>query len=282
VKLHSLIATVLILVAMLLAGCRRGDETARRPVVVVSVLPQAYFVERLAGERVQVEVMIPPGASPATYEPSMRQMQAVARASLYVKVGHPSFPFERAWLDRLLAGNEKVTLVDSSAGVPQLEGDPHVWLSPEAVRAMVRNIAAALLDDLPEHRREIEQRREALLRDIDVVDVEIRAALSSLKHRWFFVFHPAWGYFAREYDLEQVAIEQKGREPDARTLSALVARARAEGVRVIFAQPQFSTQSAEMVARAIGGRVVVIDPLARDWVVNMRRVAAAFREALGS
>lgn len=250
-----------------------------RPVVAVSVPPQAYFVERLADDWVRIEVMIPPGTSPHTHEPDIAQVRAVGDAKLYVMVGHPSFPFERTWLARLLAQNPTVRVVDCGAGLETLQGDPHLWLSPRAVRSFVPKIAAALIDLLPERREEIDKREAEFLDEIDRLDADIRSLLGGGGKR-FFVFHPAWGYFARDYGLEQVPIEVDNKEPDPRQVAALIQRARREKVRVIFVQPQFSKRSAELIAREIGAKVVVVDPLARDWEANLRRAAAAFGEGL--
>lgn len=119
--------------------------------VVVSVPPQAFFVERMAGELVNVAVMIPPGANPVTYEPTMRQLTVLTRATWYVKVGHPNFAFERAWLEKLLADSPGVQVVNASAGVRRQAGDPHVWVSPACACIMVTNTAAALIERMPAH-----------------------------------------------------------------------------------------------------------------------------------
>lgn len=251
----------------------------QRPIVLCSVLPQAWFVERLAGDAVQVEVLIPPGASPSTYEPSVQQMQSAARASLYVKVGHPSFPFEKTWLEPLLQQGRGLRQVDSSAGLEYLEGDPHVWVSPGCARIMSRNLAAALEELLPEKREAINANLARLNREIDALDAELRQATEGFRGSRFYVFHPAWGYLAREYGLQQVAVEQEGREPSAGQLADLVRRARRDRVRVIFVQPQFSQQSAQMLARDLDARVVALDPLAGDWAATIRQFAAAFRES---
>lgn len=253
---------------------------SRRPVVVVTVAPQAYFVQRLAGDQVEVVVMLPPGASPETYEPTIQQMKAITRAALYVKVGHPNFPFEQTWLDRLLAEAKDMRVVDCAKRIEKRAGDPHLWVSPAAARTFVPDVAAALAQLLPDQRTEIESREASLRRDIDRVDSEIRGMLANLRTRRFYVYHPAWGYFAADYGLEQVPIEVGAKEPDPRRLAALIARAKSEGTQVIFAQPQFSQRSAELVASEIGARVVVIDPLARDWLENLLRVARALRETL--
>jgi zinc transport system substrate-binding protein len=269
---------VLVAVVAWLGGCARPKANDARPVVVVSLLPLGYFVDRLAPGSVKLEILIPPGANPHTHEPGMLQIRELTAAVLFIKVGHPKFPFEQEWQERLVAARPTLRVVDGFAGVRRRDEDPHVWLSPRAVRRLVENVGPALGELLPAERAAITHRQGEVLADIAEVDRELRAALSGLETRRFLVFHPDWGYFAEEYGLEQVDIEQQARDP--RSLSLVTERARADGVRVIFVSPQMSRQSAELVARDIGARVEVIDPLAYDWVKNMRLVKLAFQRAL--
>jgi zinc transport system substrate-binding protein len=263
-----------------IAGAASAEEPAARPVVAVSVLPQKYVLDRLAGERVEVEVMIPPGASPATYEPTLAQMKRLGEASLYVKVGHPSFAFEAAWLDKLLADTPGLPVVDGSAGVERRDGDPHVWVAPRHVEEMAIQSGAALAKILPQLQGELQANLAAFRTEIDALDQEIRSLLAGKTGRKFLVFHPAWGYFAEAYGLEQVAIEHEGKDPDARELGKLIEQAREEKVGVVFVQPQFDPASAELLASEIGARVEPLDPLAYDWPANLRRAARAIAGAL--
>ena len=270
----------LVCLVVLLAGCGSGVSPPQRPVVVVSVLPQAYFVERLAGDLVDIEVMIPPGASPSAYEPSIGQLRAMSEASLYVKVGHPNFPFERAWLDRLLSERSDLMVVDCAGDLREANDDPHIWLSPGCVRVIAPKIAAALSDLLPARRPEIERSLRELLVDVDALDTEIHALLDPYAGGRILVFHPAWSYFTKEYGLEQIAIESEHKEPSPHELADLIDEARGAGFQVIFVQPQLSRRSAELVASELNAEVVVLDPLARDWLSNMRYVAETIEEGL--
>jgi zinc transport system substrate-binding protein len=248
--------------------------------VIVSVLPQKFFVERIAGDRVRVEVMIPPGASPALYEPTIGQLQVLSTAVLYVKVGHPNFPFEKAWLDRLLSGQGDLRVVDASAGIERAEADPHVWLSPLHALAMTRNIAVALAELLPERAAELAENLRRFESEVRDLDADLHALLDGKRGGKFFVFHPAWSYFARDYGLVQVAIEREGKEPDVRQVAALIREARKARARVIFVQPQFDPSSAELVASEISGSVEALDPLAPYWSANLRRVGCRLRGAV--
>jgi zinc transport system substrate-binding protein len=258
-------------------ACSR-ETPAGPPVVAVSVLPLAWLVERVAGDRVRVEVMIPPGASEVSFEPTLAQLEAAANASLYVKLGHPAFEFEEAWLDDLLAGRADLPVVDACTGLPLHATDPHVWTSPRAMAGMARNVAAGLERILPEQAPALRANLAALLVEIDALDAEIRGILADRRGARFLVLHPAWGYLAEDYGLEQIALEREGKEPGVRELAELVARARADGMRVVFVQPQLDLRSASALAAEIGAGIESLDPLAHDWPANLRHVARRLHE----
>jgi zinc transport system substrate-binding protein len=291
------IVGVLVLIAALLIGCSQTtpSESSETLNVTVSILPQQYFVERIGGALVDVNVMVQPGASPATYEPKPEQLQALSRADAYISIG---VPFEDAWLERIGSANPEMLLVDSAQGIERMamaahhhegeehEGeaknlDPHIWLSPRLVRVQARNIYDALVRLDPEREDVYQANLDRFIADIDELDAHIRETLAGVESRKFMVFHPSWGYFARDYDLEMIPIEIGGQEPSAAELAALVEKAREEGIKVIFAQPEFSTRSAEIIAKEIGGEMLLVSPLAADWLDNLRQVAETFAEAMG-
>ncbi len=295
---------ILVMVAgLLLAGCARSrsseEEMAPDLQVTVSIVPQAYFVERIGGEHVAVQVMVEPGQSPHTYEPKPEQLVALSQSNVYFSIG---VSFEDAWLERIAAASPGMLLVDTAAGIERRpieahdhgdddddheedhEGenlDPHIWLSPRLVKIQARHMADALAELDPEHAQEYRDNLVAFEAEIDALDAEIRQQLAGLTSAKFLVFHPSWGYFADEYGLEQVAIEVGGQEPSAAELAQLITLAREEGIRVVFAQPEFSTRSAEVIAEEIDGRVLLINPLALDWAENLREVARTVAEVLG-
>lgn len=282
--------------------------------VAVSVPPQAYFVRRIGGPRVQVEVMIPPGYSHVDYPLTPRKMAVLSHADLYVKVGHPGFEFEGRQIDPFLAELPAVRVVDMSRGMRFLDtasaeggypevgeeeahehgghghshggSDPHVWVAPATVATAAVNIAEGLAAADPGHAAEYRANLRRFLADIRGLDREIRARLGhgagsgAGAGRAFLVYHPTWGYFADQYGLTQIAIEEEGREPSASRLISLIERARAEGVRVIFVQEGFPRKSAQVIAEAVGGRVVTADPQRYDWLDNLRDVAAEMSKAL--
>ncbi|MDJ0766096.1 MAG: zinc ABC transporter substrate-binding protein [Myxococcota bacterium] len=275
-----MVALILSAIFGLPMGCGKTREAPPKPVVAVSIVPQAYFVRRIAGDSVRVEVMIPPGANPATYEPTVDQMTALSKAALYVKVGHESFPFEQAWLDKLLAQAPSATVIDSTKGISLISGDPHVWVSPRQARKMAQTIAAGLKAIVPSKADAFDRNLNALQSDMDAMDAGFKALFSDLSLRRFYVFHAAWTYFAKDYGLEQVSLEHGHREPSSHAIQEVVVSAKEAGVKTIFAQPQMSAKSAELVAQEIGGRVVIIDPLAADWMVELRRAAKEIQKAL--
>ncbi len=279
----------------LLSGCGRPADDGRIG-VAVSVPPQAWLVDRLGGERVSVVVMVPPGSSPDTYEPSPRQVLQLERARLYVEVGLADFPFERRTIAAAVARRPELVVADMSQGVElaPLEGpsrtdgrgagarplDPHIWLSPANVGRGAEIVADGLARVDPDGAEVYREHLAAVLAEIDALDREISVTLAGLAGRKFFVYHPAWGYFARRYALVQVAIEAEGKDPSPARLVELIGEARAEGVRAVFVQKGFSERSARVLADEIGARVVALDPLAYDWPASLREAAAALRDAL--
>ena len=255
--------------------------------VVVTVLPQAEFVENVGGEKVSVTVLVPPGASPHTYEPKPVQMAALAEAEIYAKWGS-GVEFEFVWLDKLIATNKEMAVVDCSKGAKlqeaETEGehekehenhsglDPHIWMSPLNAQVMVRNICDGLITVDPGNRDYYEKNRDDYLQQLAEIDRKMREGLEDVKNRRFMVYHPAFGYFASEYNLEMITIEEEGKEPTAAGLMRLIEQAKEYDIRVVFAEPQSNPKSAEVIAEAIDGRVVLIDPLARDYIDNMHLI----------
>jgi zinc transport system substrate-binding protein len=259
-----------------------GGEVLR---VGVTVPPQAYLVERLGGERVAIEVVMPSGSSEETFSPSPRQMVALSRADLYVLVGHPAFLVESRHVTPALARNPGVRVVAMWAaggghGPGEEADDPHVWTAPRNMRGAAVEVAAALAELDPAGAALYRARLASFLADVDALDAEIRRELSGLPRRRFLVTHPAWGHLAAEYGLEQVAIEEEGKEPGPRRLVALIEVARAEGIRTVFSQAGFPDAAARAVAAETGGTVLPLDPLARSWLENTRRTARAIAAAL--
>jgi zinc transport system substrate-binding protein len=270
---HLRFAPLAALLPVVGLACGEPADRESAPTVLVSVLPHAGVVERLAGERVRVEVLIPPGASPATYEPTVRQLKLASEADLLVIVGHPNLPFERTWLPQLIGEREDLPVVRAAGGAVDAGGDPHVWLDPGRMGKAAEAIAEALVATFPETADSVRTALAAFQAEVVALDAELRELLAPYAGKRFLVFHPAWGHFARAYGLEQVAIEQGEKEPSPEELATIIDAAKAEGMRAVFVQPQFSHHSARIVAEEAGLSVVSLDPLARDWADNLRKSA---------
>jgi len=270
------------------------NEVSADPLdVFVSILPQKAIVQHIGKDLVSVQVMVSPGVNPATYEPKPGQMARLSHTRLYFSVG---VPFENAWLPRFAAANPKMVIVPSDQGIKKLPMaphdddsrgqhdeellDPHVWLAPLLIKTMARNVQAALVRQMPEHREQLSHNLITFEKELDSVDHTIRQMLEPLRGKHFFVFHPSWGYFANTYGLIQVPVEIEGKAPKPAQLKDLIEEAQKLKIKAIFVQPQFSTRSAQIIADAIGGRVITADPLAPDLLENLVRQAQAFKDAL--
>ncbi len=266
----------------------------------VSILPQKYFVKKIGGDRVNVSVMVLPGANPATYEPKPRQMVNLAQAEIYFAIG---VPFENNWLPKFAKTNPGMTIVATQSGITKIpmktgghrhhetdhgdetisagEKDPHIWLSPPLVLVQGKNILDGLVKADPEGRIVYEANYKTFLEELKGLNMEIKRVLQTTgQNTRFMVYHPSWGYFAQSYGLAQIPIELEGKKPSPRKLLQLIKEARKNSIKVIFVQPQFSEKSAETIADAIGGKVVFADPLAEDWKNNLLEVAEKFKVAL--
>jgi len=238
--------------------------------VVVSILPQIEFVKSVGKDKVSVSAMIPPGFSPTTYEPSVEQLKKLSVADLYIRIGH--IPFEKAQMKKLASLNPKMKVIDSSKGIEIYKGDPHIWLSPRLAKIQVENICQALVEIDPVNKDFYEKNKNDYLIKLDNLDLKLRDAFSEMKGKKILVFHPAFGYLARDYGFEQIAIEIEGKEPSAENLARIIDTAKKENIKTVFVQKQFSQKSAKAIAQQIGGIVVPLDPLAKNYVENLRRI----------
>ncbi len=284
---------VALLLTVVLSGCGTKDSSDgkddSRLKIFVSIPPQAYFVERIGGEYVSVQVLLKPGQSPHTFAPTPGQIADLSRADLYFTIG---LPFEKALAAKLEDRAEKLRIVPTDRGIERMveqadqehestgEEDPHIWLSPPLIVSQVNAVAAALKNADPEHRDRYQQNLEALLHDLQTLDRTLREVLKPYRGRTFYVFHPAFGYFAQAYGLHQKAVEMQGKSPSPKQLLDLIRRAKADGVKIIFVQPQFDPSSARTLAQAIGGAVVPIDPLEKNVLANLESAAQKIAAAL--
>ncbi len=263
--------------------------------VTVSILPQKYFVEKIAGDKINVNVMVKPGFSPATYEPKTSQMKKLSSSIVYFAI---DVPFEDSWLKKFENANKKMMIVHTSNGIKKLEMqehvhhkhehdehaehaehdeheglDPHVWTDPILVKIQAKNIYDALVKVDNKNALFYKKNYESFLLELDLLHKKIETILKPYKDKAFMVFHPSWGYFAKRYSLEQFAIESEGKEPKPKELVELIKDAKEHNIKVVFVAPQFSQNSAKTIAKSINGKVIAIDTLSLDWNNSLIKTA---------
>ncbi|RXJ67700.1 cation ABC transporter substrate-binding protein [Halarcobacter ebronensis] len=269
--------------------------------VTVSILPQKYFVEKIAKDKMKVNVMVQPASSPATYEPKTSQMKNLSKSLAYFSIG---VPFEKAWLDRFENANKTMLMVDTSKGIEKLvmaahhhedehehekehhekdepnhdehehSGlDPHIWLDPILVKIQAQNIYETLVKIDAKNSDFYKKNLDSFLLELDNLNEKIASILKDYDDKAFMVFHPSWGYFSKRYHLEQISIEIQGKEPKPAQLVELVEEAEKHNIKIVFVAPQFSQKGAKTVSKSINGNVAVIDPLSEKWDENLIKVA---------
>jgi zinc transport system substrate-binding protein len=287
---QTLLALVIISLTL---SCHRNTETAEKPVISVSILPQLYFVEQMAGDLVEVNVMIPPGASPATYEPTISQLSKLEQSETYLKIGYVGF--ELSWMDKISSVNPGMKIVDLSRGIDLIieeeEGEnhhghshpgaePHVWLSVKNARIIARNTHDALQLMFPDHREELADRLEKFSVSLDSLQLAISSKLEGLEGRSFMIYHPALTYFARDYHLHQYSLEIEGKSPSPTHLRQMTDLGLSQNISTILVQDQFDRKNAEVLAREIGAKIIRFDPLDPHWMEQMLYIAEQFNSSM--
>ncbi|GAB4302949.1 MAG: zinc ABC transporter substrate-binding protein [Geminocystis sp.] len=283
--------------------------------ITVTIPPQKYFVEKIGGELVNVNVMIGPGLEPHTYEPQPQQLTSLAESSAYVAIG---VPFEEVWLNKITTANPQIVMINSGEGINKIplvghdhdhnhendnhnhedehnediehnesnytsetsSPDPHIWLSPKLAKIQAENIYQGLVKINPENQQIYQENLTKFLTEIDNIDQQIKEKLAPINNRKFFIYHPAWGYFAQEYNLQQIPLEFEGQEVTSQELSNLIKQAKAEKINTVFAQPQFNNKTMEIFAKEIGAEIVLLDDLAQNWSENMLSTADKLAKAM--
>ena len=282
---------VVLLPSLLFAG-GSAEAVSDKSVVVVSILPHAFFVEQLAGSEVQVLTLVGEGQNPHSYEPSPSQMAQLSKAKVWVLSGTE---FELALRPKIQKQYPKLLVIDGTEGMTfrQLEEDDHdhhddplnidrhTWLGQNQVKVLLGHTLSALVDLLPENKTIFEQRHAQLAQSIDSLFGELQKELQPLYGQSVFVYHPSFGYLLDDFGLTQVAVETGGKEPTAKDLARLIEMAKVERPKAIFVQKQFPASSAQAVAKAVGSAVVALDPLAYEWFDNIRMISSALLESGG-
>jgi zinc transport system substrate-binding protein len=281
-------------------GCISKQAANGKPTVFVTIPPQKYFVDRISGGMVVCLVMVPPGANEHSYEPHPVQMSLLSKAKVYFAVG---LELENSWLPKFSALSPSMKIVHTDGSAPKIalprsvdisadsypvnrdvhhdhNGlDPHIWLSPKLVKLQAASIAEALESSDTMHASIYRANFISFVRDIDSLENRLRIILpcdstaSLSQHKTFLVFHPAWGYFAHDFCLDQISIEVEGKEPSPKTMKTILDLAHHKRIQTVFIQPEFSRKSAEVIANELGASVLEADALAYDWEKNLIAVA---------
>jgi zinc transport system substrate-binding protein len=277
---------VIILTAMLFAcGSKKSkNEAEEKSVVTVSILPIKTFVEEIAGNDFEINVLLPPGASPADFTLVPSQLKDISRSEVWFRIGY--IGFEYSWKDKIEQANRKMKVVNLSEGLDLITDEylpsgeksstgginPHTWLSPTLVKQMAGRIAEELALLNPEKKQEYEKNLSQFIEKINELDAEIRNKLENFEGRQIILFHPSLSYFAREYGLIQYSLEPGGKEPTPQRMAALVDFARKENIRAIYIQSDFDREQARVFAEEIDGEVVEMWPLNPEWFENLRSI----------
>ena len=297
-KSLTLLFSVIFLLSLAFSlGCTTSQPADNTDTInmVVTIQPQLEFAEKVSGDKVTVNVMVPAGASPHTYEPLPSQITNLANADIYAQVGS-GIEFEIAWMDKLESTNNKMLVVNCSDGIELLasdgneeehateheednEGhhhgamDPHIWTSPANAIIMAENIKKGLQAVDQANSDYYEDNFQAYKQQLSALDSDIRNSLKTVDNKAFMTYHPAYGYFAHEYGLEMIAIQEEGKEPSAAALAELIETAKKNDIKAIFISPQFNPESAQTIASEIGCQTIEVDVLATDYLENMRYFA---------
>ena len=267
-----------------------------KPIVTTTIMPTKFFIEQIAGDELEINVMVPSSADPHTFEPKPSQMKMLEKSDLYFEVG---VEFDEIWLKKIAPDFKNVKFIKTQNGIEKIAMnshhdhdhehekdhdhgnlDPHIWLDPILVKTQSKNILNALCETYGEKCEKFNANFYAFEKKLDELDEFAKAKLKDLKEAKFIVYHPSWGYFATRYDLEQIAIEIEGKEPKPADLAKLIEEAKEEGVKVIFVSPQFSKKAALAIASASGANVEEIDHLSGDWLNEMKKTIEIISKSL--
>lgn len=270
-----------------------NNEHPDKKVITVSILPQKYVVEKIAGDLYTINVLVPPGSRPEAYEPAPGQIEQLSRSVVYLRIGH--LGFEQAWAERMQEENPDMKLINLSEGIALIDGhthehdhgdgtscgqgvDPHVWMSVKNMRIIADNTRKALIETDPTHEADLTANYAKFGQELDSLEQTLDSLLNKLTTKELFIFHPALAYLARDYGLTQIALEEDGKEPSAKHLARMVDIAREKNIRKILIQKEFDSENAITFAREIEAELVVIDPLSPDWDTELIKIARSIAQ----
>lgn len=287
---YLFLATLILLLGACSSKSNKNNDDKKR-VLTVTIEPQRFFLEKIAGDKFTINTLVPPGTSPETYEPSPSVMIELGKSQIYFRVG--DLGFEKVWAQKLAENNPDVKVVDCSRGISLIEGhefcshapgedhahdhgqamDPHIWSSPKAMLAFTRNMYEALVESDPDNKAFYTANFEDLTETIHATDSVIARKLANIPSRSFIIYHPALGYFARDYNLTQLSIEFEGKNPSPSQMKNLLDVAKSDKVNTVFVQKGFDVKSAQVVAKELGTNVFEINPLSYEWNKELIKIA---------
>ena len=279
---------IYILTLFILSACGNTTQKSEKPILTVTLEPLRYFTEAIAGDNYEVVSMVPKGSSPESYDPTPQQLVNLSKSQAYFRIGY--IGFEQAWMKKLEANCPDMKVYNTSKGIDLIrdkghwhgdhfhEGgvEPHVWNSTQNALIIADNIYQALCELDSTHQEDYQKRLDVLKQTIRKTDANVRTLVENADST-FLIYHPALSYFARDYGLKQVSIEEGGKEPSPAQLKTLIETCRNENVHTIFVQQEFDQRNAQLIANELGVNIVSINPLSYDWVKEMIRIAEALK-----
>lgn len=268
----------LMLIVLLISVFAKANEKLK---VAVTIVPQATFVKKIGKDKVDVVLMVKRGFSPKRYEPKPSQMIELSKAKLYFMIKDN---FEKAWISKFENQNKNLKLIDITKGIKRIKAsfskkknalDHHVWTSPDMVKIIAGNIYKNLSKYDKKNESFYKKNYEEFLKEIEQTDKKIKNILKGLEGSKFLVFHPAWGYFAHQYGLKQLAMQKEGKTPMPKRMTKILKIAKKENIKAIFTSKEFSPQKADILAKELGIKVQRFSPLSPKWSKNLINVAKA-------
>lgn len=284
-----------LLIIFFLTACNTRQEKEQQPILTVTIEPLRYFTEAIAGDKFKVISMVPEGSNPETYDPTPQQLVALNTSQAYFRIGH--IGFEQVWMDKLKTNTPNLTIFDTSKGVTLIKGhcdhknedgenhpdnhagvEPHIWSSVKNARIIADNICKALCILDTDHRAYYQHKRDSLETILDRTEQQILANLPQQTGCTFLIYHPALSYFAKDYGLNQISIEDNGKEPSPAHLQKLIKECKEKNVKVIFVQKEFDTRNAEIIAKEIDADIIPINPLSYNWKEEIVHISEVLKK----
>lgn len=289
----SYLKIILIFLVAYCSSCQQQEKKDKKNAVLVSIEPQYFFVKRIAGERLSVSVLVPPGGNPHAFEPTPKQMLNAADSDLWFRIGEP---FEIKAAQVLKSHHPHMIIIDTRDGLDLIslnghrccsgchaahsdDNDTHVWLSPRLAKIQAKTIANALINCYPQYQSEFEVGFQQLITELDLLDKELQALFANQRSKTLLVSHPAFGYLCRDYGLNQLSIEFEGKDPSPQQLTLLLKTARNENIKRVFTQEQYQNKGAILIAKELDAEIYSVDPYSRNYLTNFREMARLFADA---